>query len=94
MKKYSNRIHEEKEEKVTLVVEISNLDASQAQMLKNLLYAMDLAGSLGCSREFSCYVDGDGSFRPKVTIDGEDKKNFQFGKNVDFDKDKLEFGFE
>lgn len=53
MKKYSNRIHEEKEEKVTLVVEISNLDPDQAKMMKNFLYAMDLAGSLGCSREFS-----------------------------------------
>ena len=60
--------------------------------LKNLLYAMDLAGSLGCSRTFNVGVDGDGSFRPIVTIDGEGKKNFEFGKNVNFDSGK-DLGF-
>jgi len=96
MKKYSLDINEaHKEENVTLQIEISNLRPHQAEMLKSLLYAMDLAGSLGCSREFSCYVDGDGGYRPKVLIDGEDSKNFKFGKNVDFDKgDKLTFGFD
>lgn len=93
MKKYSLHINEaHEEEKVVLQIEIGNLRPHQAEQLKNLLYAMDLAGSLGCSREFSCYVDGDGGFRPDVLIDGEDSKNFKFGKNVDFDKgDKLTF---
>ena len=94
MKKYSNRINDEKDERVTLEIEISNLTPSQADAVKNFLFALDLAGSLGSSREFACFVDGDGSFRPKVTIDGEDKKNHTFSKNVDFDKDKLKFGFE
>jgi hypothetical protein len=93
MKKYSLNISEAHEEKlVTLEIEISNLQPYQAQELKNLLYAMDLAGSLGSSRSFKVYVDGDGGFRPNVKIDGEDKKKFEFGKNVDFDgPDTLEF---
>jgi len=94
MKKYSEHIHENKEEKITLQIEISNLDASFAQEFKNLLFAMDLAGNLGCSREFKVFVDGDGAFRPIVKIDGVDKKNFEFGSNVNFDKDKLTFSFD
>lgn len=92
MKKYSKHVFEKKDETVTLNVVISNLQPHQVEELKNLLYAMDLAGSLGCSRTFNVGVDGDGSFRPIVTIDGEGKKNFEFGKNVNFDSGK-DLGF-
>lgn len=96
MKKYSLNISEAHEEKlVTLEIEIANLQPYQAEALKNLLYAMDLAGSLGCSRTFKVFVDGDGGFRPAVTIDGEEKKGFEFGKNVDFDgPDTLTFDLD
>jgi hypothetical protein len=94
MKKYSQRILEEKEEKITLDIQISNLKPHQAEQLKNLLFAMDMAGAMGCSRTFKCYVDGDGGFRPTVLIDDQPSKDFKAGENVDFEKDTLEFGFE
>lgn len=95
MIKYSERIVEAEDEKITLTIEISNLTSYQAKELKNLLYAMDLAGNLGCSRDFECFVDGDGGFRPKVLINGEDKKKFEFKKGVDFDNGKsMSFDFD
>jgi len=94
MKKYSEHILEAKDEIVTLSVEISNLQPHQAEELKNLLFAFDAAGSLGCSREFKCFVDGDGAFRPKVTIDEKVLKDQKLGKNVNFDNEILEFSFE
>jgi hypothetical protein len=93
MKKYSSRILEDREENVTMNIEIT-CRPHQAEELKRLLFAMDAAGSMGCSRTFKCYVDGDGGFRPKVTIDEMTAKDFETEKPVDFEQDTIEFGFE
>jgi hypothetical protein len=93
MKKYSQHIHEAKEETFTLQVEISNLTKQQVEEVTNFLCALEMAGSLGCSREFSCDVDGDGAFRPGVLVNGKGVKECNIGSNVNFDKSKLSFGF-
>lgn len=94
MKKYSQRIFEERDDSVSLDIQITNLRPHQAEALKNLLFAMDMAGSLGASRTFKCFVDGDGGFRPKVVIDEQTTKEFTASDDVDFEKDTLTFGFE
>jgi len=52
-----------------LTVTFENVDQAQAIALKKAFKYMELLGQVGSSRMVSIYSDGDGNFRPKVTID-------------------------
>ena len=53
-----------------VVVEIDNITEAQRIALEDLLATWVRLGSLGASRWTSFFADGDGNFRPKITMDG------------------------
>ncbi len=52
-----------------LVVTFDNVSQADAIALKKMFEYMQYLGSIGSSRNCTFFADGDGSFRPKVTID-------------------------
>ena len=55
--------------KITL--EIDNISMAQACAIEDLFALWQELGAAGSSRWTAFYADGDGSFQPKVTIDGK-----------------------
>lgn len=53
-----------------LRIVIDNLTCAQAIALEDMLAAWEWLGSIGASRWTAFYADGDGNFRPKITVDG------------------------
>lgn len=52
-----------------LTVTFENVDQAQAIALKQMFEYMQYLGNVGSSRTVSFFSDGDGNFRPKVTVD-------------------------
>ena len=57
-----------------IVVEIDNLTEAQEIALNDLFATWQQLGSWGSSRWTAFFADGDGDFRPKITINGEKAK--------------------
>lgn len=57
-----------------IVVEIDNLTEAQEVALNDLFATWQQLGGNGSSRWTAFYADGDGDFRPKITINGEKPK--------------------
>lgn len=62
----------DKEMKIT----ITGLAEHHYQAFLELFYTMDALGSIGSSREIKTFVDGDGSFRADILVDGKPIKDF------------------
>lgn len=60
--------------KRTITVVIENLTEPQEIALNDLFATWQQLGSMGSSRWTAFYADGDGDFRPKITINGEKPK--------------------
>lgn len=56
-------------QKLNIVIE--NVTDAQAIAICDLLAVWQQAGSLGCSRWTSLFADGDGNFRPRISVDGK-----------------------
>ena len=57
-----------------IVVEIDNLTKAQEIALNDFFANWQSLGSMGSSRWTAFYADGEGDFRPKITINGEKPK--------------------
>lgn len=57
--------------KRTLTVVIDNVTEAQEIALNDLFATWQMLGNMGGSRWTAFYADGDGDFRPKITINGE-----------------------
>lgn len=57
-----------------LTIEIDNLTEAQEIALNDLLATWQQLGGNGSSRWTAFFADGDGDFRPKITINGEQPK--------------------
>ena len=53
-----------------MTIEINNLTPAQAIALEDMLATWAHLGSLGSSRWTAFFADGDGTFRPKIKVDG------------------------
>lgn len=60
--------------KKTLTVVIENVTEAQEIALNDLFATWQQLGSWGSSRWTAFFADGDGDFRPKITINGEAAK--------------------
>jgi hypothetical protein len=60
--------------KRTLTVVIGNVTEAQEIALNDLFATWQMLGGLGSSRWTAFYADGDGDFRPKITVNGEKAK--------------------
>lgn len=60
--------------KRTLTITMANLTEAQEIALHDLFATWQSLGGVGSSRWTSFYADGDGDFRPKITINGEKPK--------------------
>jgi hypothetical protein len=60
--------------KRTLTITMENLTEAQEIALNDLFATWQQLGSWGSSRWTAFYADGDGDFRPKITINGEKPK--------------------
>jgi len=78
--------------KTKLVVTFDNLDESDLKELQRMFSAMNWSGSVGASRQMKVYVDGDGAFRSKITMNPEPSEEVAKGGIEDFDNDKLSIG--
>ena len=52
-------------------IEIKNLTTAQEVALEDMLSVWEYLGSIGSSRWTAFYADGDGNFRPKITVNGK-----------------------
>ena len=60
--------------KRTLTVVIENVTEAQEIALNDLFATWQQLGSWGSSRWTAFFADGDGDFRPKITVNGEKAK--------------------
>lgn len=60
--------------KLKMTIEIDNLTEPQKMAIEDLLATWVQLGNLGGSRWTAFYSDGDGDFRPKITVDGNKPK--------------------
>jgi hypothetical protein len=60
--------------KRTLTVVIENVTEAQEIALNDLFATWQMLGNLGSSRWTAFYADGDGDFRPRITVNGEKAK--------------------
>ena len=60
--------------KRTLTVVFENITEAQEIALNDLFATWQSLGSVGSSRWTAFYADGDGDFRPKITVNGEKAK--------------------
>lgn len=84
----------ESEDRITLNVTISNLDQSTAEDFVKMFAYMEWTGAVGTSRSMEAFFDGDGHFRPKITIDGTPVgKMGDFSGDWDEDEDGISLDF-
>ena len=57
-------------ERIKITIEIDNLTEPQALAIEDLMAMWQHLGGVGGSRWTAFYADGDGNFRPKITVDG------------------------
>ena len=90
-------LNEEVEKNKEMTITVKNLAEHQYKAFVELLYAIDVLGSIGSSREVKAFVDGDGSFRADILIDGKapskilDKESADKLKS-DMSNDKINIG--
>ena len=60
--------------KRTLTITMATLTEAQEIALNDLFATWQMLGGIGSSRWTGFYADGDGDFRPKITINGEKPK--------------------
>jgi len=90
---YENFLNEG-ESDVTLNVTISNIDQSTAKDFLKMFAYMEWTGAVGTSRSMEAFFDGDGHFRPKITVDGTPVlKLGDFSQDWDEDGDGISLGF-
>jgi hypothetical protein len=53
-----------------MTIEIENLTVAQVIAIEDLMATWRFLGSVGSSRWTSFFADGDGDFRPKITVNG------------------------
>ena len=58
------------EKKLSILVAIENITDAQKTALIDLFATWQEAGNLGCSRWTGFFADGDGNFRPRITVNG------------------------
>lgn len=71
------------EQRHTMTIEIDNLTDAQVMAIEDMMATWQMLGGMGGSRWTSFYADGDGNFRPKITVDGA---KAEFCDLVDRDK--------
>lgn len=88
-------------EKVKLTVEIENIDKAQAIALEDMFRTWVALGSMGGSRWTAFFADGDGNFRPKIKVNGQDAQyapddviDDNFRKNYIWDGDEYRIDFD
>jgi hypothetical protein len=69
--------------KRTLTITMENLTEAQEIALNDLFATWQQLGSWGSSRDTTFFADGDGDFRPKITINGAKPK---FTELIDRDR--------
>lgn len=57
---------------ISMIIEITNLTIAQKMAIEDMLSYWILLGSVGSSRWTSFFADGDGNFKPKITVNGND----------------------
>jgi hypothetical protein len=76
--------------KRTLNITIDNVTEAQEIALNDLFATWQQLGSWGSSRWTAFFADGDGDFRPKITINGEKAKHTDLiDRSVFWSSDKI-----
>jgi hypothetical protein len=94
IKVFEDFLTEAEDGTVTLNVTISNIDQETANDFLKMFAFMEWCGAVGSGRSFKAYFDGDGHFRPKITVEGIDLKDVDLTGDYDDEKDDtLDLGF-
>ena len=93
LKVFEGFLNEADDDRVTLNVTISNIDQSTADDFLKMFCFMEYCGSVGTSRTFRGFLDGDGHFRQKIKVEGVDWKDIDMGLTDDDKKIDLDLGF-
>lgn len=70
-------------ERKAIQISITNLTESQAIAIEDMLATWQLLGGWGSSRWTSFFADGDGNFRPRISIDGRKPQETTLVKRAD-----------
>ena len=94
IKTYDKFINEaEDSDNVTLNVTITNIDRSTADDFLKMFAFMEYCGIVGTSRTMRAFFDGDGHFRPKISVEDVDLKKVDLGLTDDEKEIDLDLGF-
>jgi hypothetical protein len=81
-----------------ITVEIDNINEAQAIALEDYFAKMVQLGNLGSSRWLAFFSEGNGSFRPKIKVNGKDANHTDivdtkkyWGKMDEIDVYKMDF---
>ena len=61
-------------DKRKIVIEIDGITEAQAIAIEDMMATWVYLGKIGSSRATAFYADGDGNFRPDITVDGRKAK--------------------
>jgi hypothetical protein len=93
IKEFESFVNEEEDDMVTLNVTISNIDQETADDFLKMFAFMEYCGVLGTSRTMKAFFDGDGHFRPKISVEGVDFKDVDMGLSDEDKEIDMDLGF-
>ncbi len=93
IKEFESFVNEAEDDMVTLNVTISNIDQETADDFLKMFAFMEYCGVLGTSRTMKAFFDGDGHFRPKISVEGVDFKDVDMGLSDEDKEIDLDLGF-
>ena len=69
-----------REGRVTAHIRIDNLTQPQLKAIHALMHQWQSLGNLGASRWTAFFADGDGNFRPRITVNGKQPQHSDKGR--------------
>lgn len=74
-----------------IIIEIDNIQLAHAKAIEHMLALWQRLGSWGSSRWVSFFADGDGNFRPHITVNG---KTAELDQDLDSNIDQSEIAVD
>ena len=93
IKEFESFVNEAEDDMVTLNVTISNIDQETADDFLKMFAFMEYCGVVGTSRTMKAFFDGDGHFRPKISVEGVDFKDVDMGLSDEDKEIDMDLGF-
>lgn len=78
IKWYNERKEQTRSKTYSTTIKIDNLTDAQLVAIEDMMYQWQRLGGIGSSRWTCFFADGDGNFKPRITMDGNDVKPTEY----------------